>query len=79
MIFYSNAEDFVYKALGVERDYEFFCLLLQVCVTGDTHFRGDPATEETAYTVETLRKCRKNNIEVVSLINHGNVDSSESL
>lgn len=50
MIFYSNAEDFVYKALGVERDYEFFCLLLQVCVTGDTHFRGDPATEETAYT-----------------------------
>lgn len=57
----------------------YYKCALQVNPSSYAHFRGNPAAEETAYNAEILRKCRDNNIEVVGLANHGNVDSSESL
>ena len=57
----------------------YYKCALQVNPSSYAHYRGNPAAEETAYNAEILRKCRENNIEVVGLANHGNVDSSESL
>lgn len=57
----------------------YYKCALQVNPSSYALFRGNPAAEETAYNAEILRKCRENNIEVVGLANHGNVDSSESL
>ena len=57
----------------------YYKCALQVNPSSYAHFRGNPTTEEASYNAEILRKCRENNIEVVGLANHGNVDSSESL
>ena len=57
----------------------YYKCALQVNPSSYAHFRGNPVAEETAYNTEILRKCQENNIEVVGLANHGNVDSSESL
>lgn len=57
----------------------YYKCALQVNPSSYAHFRGNPTSEETSYNAEILRKCRENNIEVVGLANHGNVDSSESL
>ena len=42
-------------------------------------YRGEEALEEATYNSSILKKCQDNNIQVVGLANHGNVDSSESL
>lgn len=42
-------------------------------------YRGEQPAEENTYNTEILKKCQENNIRVVGLANHGNVDASESL
>lgn len=57
----------------------YYKCALQVNPSSYASFRGKQVSEETAYNEEVLQKCQENNIEVVGLANHGNVDSSESL
>ena len=57
----------------------FYRCALQVNPYCYSVYRGDAAQEEDSYNAAILQKCKENNIQVVGLANHGDVDSSESL
>ena len=57
----------------------YYKCALQVNPSTYASYRGESVIDESTYNDEILRKCKENNISVVGLANHGNVDSSESL
>lgn len=57
----------------------YYKCALQVNPSSYASYRGNPVAEEEAYNQAILKKCQDNDIRVVGLANHGNVDSSESL
>lgn len=57
----------------------YYKCALQVNPSSYASYRGKTTIQEEAYNQAILKKCQENNIKVVGLANHGNVDSSESL
>jgi len=57
----------------------YYKCALQVNPSCYSRYRGKPELEETTYNNGILKKCKDNDITVVGLANHGNVDSSEKL
>lgn len=57
----------------------YYKCALQVNPSCYASFRGEQSSDEYTYNNEILQKCQSNEIQVVGLANHGNVDASESL
>ena len=57
----------------------YYRCALQVNSASYSKFRGKAENNETEYNQRIVDQCKKNNISVVGLADHGSVDSSESL
>ena len=58
---------------------KYYKCALQVNPFSYSEYRGKEKHNEQMYNEEILTKCKENNIDIVGLANHGDVDSSESL
>jgi hypothetical protein len=57
----------------------FYKCALQVNPSGYAAYRGNETEDDADYNQKILDKCCENDIKVVGMANHGDVDSSESL
>lgn len=57
----------------------YYKCALQVNPCSYSQYRGEPVTDEDSYNEAILKKCKENDIRIVGLANHGDVDSSENL
>lgn len=58
---------------------KYYKCALQVNSYSYANFRGNSPQNEVIYNQEIVNHCKKNNISVVGLADHGSIDSSESL
>lgn len=58
---------------------KYYKCALQVNPYNYSKYRGDKVEEEDEYNNEILKECQKNNISVVGIADHGNIDNSISL
>lgn len=63
----------------METKARYYKCALQVNSYGYAKYRGHTIEDEEAYNSAIVKHCKKNNISVVGLADHGAVDSSESL
>ena len=57
----------------------FYKCALQVNPSSYAEYQGAEPQDENTYNQQILEQCRKNNIEVIGLADHGNVENSQSL
>lgn len=69
----------IQEAFNKTSGAKFYKCALQVNPASYAEYRGEEKIDESTYNQGILEACKRNEIEVIGLADHGNVNSSESL